>query len=52
VVTAGRILRARCGDINFYLLADEVPGDEQDGGTIESNLIPGEILEYLSTEES
>lgn len=41
-----------CGGINFYPLADEVPGDGHDGGTIESDIAIDEALEHLSTEES
>ena len=41
-----------CGGINFYPLADEVPGDAHDSGTIESDITLDEALEHLSTDES
>lgn len=40
-----------CGGINFYPLADEVPGDRHAGGAIESDIALDEALEHLSTEE-
>lgn len=40
-----------CGGINFYPLADGVPDDRHDGGTIKSDIVLYEGLEHLSTEE-
>jgi phage FluMu protein Com len=41
-----------CGGINFYPLADEVPGETHESGTIKSDITLDEALEHLSTDES
>lgn len=39
-----------CGGINFYRLADEVPGDEHGRGTVDIDV--DEALEQLTSEDS
>lgn len=44
--------RPNCGGVRFYPLADEVPGDEHDRGTMESDIDLDRVRDHLATEKS